>query len=81
MEFGTHASLQAAISAGPIDVGDNVKIVVEERRKTGKNTDRNSKQLTGDRRATSKSDESRAPAPKKGGRGASGSAVQKPRAD
>jgi len=81
VEFGTHASLQAAIAAGPIDIGDNVKIVVEERRKTGKNTDRGSKQLTGDRRAASKTEEGRALAAKKGGRGASGSTSQKQRVD
>jgi len=80
VEFSTHASLQAAIAAGPIDIGDNFKIVVEERRKTGKNAERHPKQMTGDRK-TGKSEEVRAPAPKKGGRGTSGSAAQKPRAD
>ena len=81
MEFSTHASLQAAISAGPIDIGDNIKIVVEERRKTGKSVDKNAKPGSGERRATSKSEEGRPTGPKKSGRAASGAAAQKSRAE
>ena len=53
MEFSTHAGLHAAIAAGPIDLGDNVKVTVEERRKSTKAADGktgNLKQWMGDRR-------------------------------
>jgi hypothetical protein len=84
VEFATQASLQAAMAASPIDLADNIKIVVEERRKSGKTGDgKTGKQLTADRRAGTKSDEGRGVAAKKLGRSASGSGSgsQKPRTD
>jgi hypothetical protein len=80
VEFNTHAALQAAIAAGPIDIGDNYKIVVEERRKSGKTADAKApKQLIVDRRVATKPDGGAAP--KKVGRVASGLGPHKPRTD
>lgn len=82
MEFNTQAALQAAIAAGPIDIGDNYKIVVEERRKSGKVVEpKTSKQLTVDRRIGVKQDEGRAAVLKKAGRTGSGSGPHKARTD
>jgi hypothetical protein len=74
VEFSTHAALHAAIAAGPIDLGDNVKITVEERRKSTKAADgKTGKQSMGDRRASTRTEsDSRGPFPKKMNRGATG---------
>jgi hypothetical protein len=80
VEFSTHAALQAAISAGPIDIGDNYKIVVEERRKSAKTDAKAGKQLTMDRKVGPKPDEPRTGA-KKLGRVGTGSGGHKPRTD
>ena len=81
VEFSTHAALQAAISAGPIpiDIGDNYKIVVEERRKSAKTDAKAGKQLVVDRKVGTKPDEGRSTAPKKLGRVGTGSGGNKPR--
>ena len=79
VEFSTHAALQVAISAGPIDIGDNYKIIVEERRKSAKTEPKAGKQLVVDRKVGTKSDEGRSTAPKKLGRVGTGSGGNKPR--
>ena len=76
MEFVTHAALQAAITSSPIDIGDNFKIVVEERRKSSKNPEGKSGKQLVDRRTGGKSD---ALGSKKTSRAASG--PQKSRVD
>jgi hypothetical protein len=81
VEFTTSVALQAAIAAGPIDIGD-AKITVEERRKSGKFGDGSrTGKLTGDGRIRNKSEDGRGASSKKGGRGIAGSGVSKPRAD
>jgi hypothetical protein len=82
VEFNTQAALQAAIAAGPIDIGDNYKIVVEERRKSSKTADaKTNKQLNVDRRMGTKPDEGRVAAPKKPSRTGVGSASHKTRTE
>jgi hypothetical protein len=81
VEFNTQAALQAAIAAGPIDIGDNYKIVVEERRKSSKTADAKTKQLNVDRRMGTKPDEGRMAAPKKPSRTGGGSASHKTRTE
>ena len=82
MEFSTHAALHAAIAAGPIDLGDNVKITVEERRKSTKAADgKTGKQSMGDRRTSTRTEDSRGPFPKKMNRGATGPGPIKPRTE
>lgn len=81
MEFATSSSLQAAIAAGPIDLGD-LRITVEERRKSGKMADgRTGKPMATDGRIRIKSEDIRNAVPKKAGRSAAGSGVSKPRVD
>jgi hypothetical protein len=82
VEFSTHVALQAAISAGPIDIGDNYKIIVEERRKSGKTSEgKPGKQTIMDRKIGAKPDDNRTAAPKKTGRIATSSGLHKPRTD
>lgn len=82
MEFNTQTALQAAIAAGPIDIGDNYKIVVEERRKSSKTADaKTNKQLNTDRRMGTKPDEGRIAVPKKPGRTGGGSGHHKTRTE
>ena len=81
VEFSTHAALQAAISAGPIDIGDNYKIVVEERRKSAKTEAKIGKQSIVDRKVGPKPDDGRTTAAKKMGRAGTGSGGYKPRTD
>jgi hypothetical protein len=81
VEFAASSSLQAAIAAGPIDLGD-VRITVEERRKSGKMADgRTGKPMTAEGRTRNKSEDIRTAIPKKAGRGAAGSGVSKSRVD
>jgi hypothetical protein len=69
VEFATHSALQAAIAASPIELVDNIKIVVEERRKSSKAAEaRTGKQLIMDRRLGTKPEDSRPGPPKKAGR-------------
>ena len=82
MEFSTHAALHAAIAAGPIDLGDNIKITVEERRKSAKNPDgKTGKQSMSDRRTSTRTEDSRGPFPKKVNRGAAGPGPTKTRTE
>lgn len=81
VEFSTHAALQSAISAGPIDIGDNYKIIVEERRKSTKTDAKTGKQLIVDRKVGPKADEGRTTTGKKLGRVGTGSGGHKPRTD
>jgi hypothetical protein len=78
VEFVTQSALQAAIAAGPIDVGENVKVVVEERRKSGKPA---AKQSIPDRKTNPKFDEARSAGSKRPPRTAVGTGSQKPRID
>lgn len=74
MEFSTHSALQAAIAASPLDLGENIKIIVEERRKSGKSAEgKPGRHLITDRRAGNKNEEGRALTPKKAGRSVTGS--------
>ena len=81
MEFSSRAALYSAIAAGPIDIGDNYKIVVEERRKSAKTEAKAAKQLNADRKIGGKSDEGRTATSKKVGRVVTGTGPHKPRTD
>jgi len=77
VEFASSSALQSAINASPIDLGD-VKIIVEERRKSGKSDTRSGKQINVDRRATSKSEDGRIVGPKRPNRTGPGQMKPKP---